>query len=59
MSTTLRPGSIALGLSHLRDAAAVSGILWTVSTVIKLHTRAYHPGKTLFSRRRAKDIFIN
>jgi hypothetical protein len=59
MSATLHPGSIDPGSFQLRDAAAVSGMPWIVSTVIKMYTRAPHPGKMLFSHRRAKDIVMN
>jgi hypothetical protein len=47
MSVMRRPGSIVPGSSHLRDAAAVSGMPWIVSPVIKVHRRAHHPGYPL------------
>jgi hypothetical protein len=59
MSATLLPGSIAPGSSHLRDAGAVLGMPWIVSTVIKVPTRVLHRDKTLCSRQRAKNILMN
>jgi hypothetical protein len=59
MSATLHPGSTDLGSFQRRDVAAASGIPWIVSTVIKMHTRAPHPGNTLCSHRRAIDIVLH
>src|SRR5260370_24984682 len=59
MSATYRLGFIAPGSLRLRDAAAVSGMSWTVSTVIKAHRRAHHAGNSLLSRRSSKDILTN
>ena len=42
-----------------RDATAVSGRSWTVSTVIKVPRRAHHAGNALLSRRSSKDILTN
>ena len=39
---TLLLGSIAPGSSHLRDAAAVSGMSGTASAVLKVHRRTHH-----------------
>ena len=47
------------GSFRLRDATAVSGMSWTVSTVIKMHRRAHHAGNSLLSRRSSKDILTN
>jgi hypothetical protein len=49
MYAILHPGSIDPGSFQWRGAAAASGMSWIVSTVIKVHTRAPCPGKTLFS----------